>query len=188
MGGKNITKIYYIKINQMKTKQIDVPAIFIYLFTHVQFRWAIQIGPRDGGGTLEIKGGFELQGLEEKVIEVNWGLCRALHEHMATSQKLNKEDKHCPSPHSCLTQQQSGDESNKSTRSPEEETADRIQSSVSLIMKGILRTYGACFLNHHTPRPGHHNAISTFQKKALGQAGKEGIPARGLKNTFPKVV
>lgn len=41
--------------------------------------------PRDGGDALEIKGRFDLQGLEETVIKLNGGLCRARHEHMATS-------------------------------------------------------------------------------------------------------
>lgn len=121
MDEKNMIKICYIKMNQMKTKQIDIPAIF-YLFTYVQFRWAMQM-PRDGGDALEIKGRFDLQGLEETVIKLNGGLCRARHEHMATSQKLS-EDKHRPAPRSCLTQQESGDEGIKSTRSPEEETTD----------------------------------------------------------------
>jgi len=50
--------------------------------------------PRDEG-ILEMKGGFDLQGLEETVIKINWGLCRVRHEHMAVSAELSEEDKHC---------------------------------------------------------------------------------------------
>lgn len=75
--------------------------------------------PRDRD-TLEIKGGFDLQGLEETVIKINWGLCSTwLHPRNSM-----KKTSIVLLLIACLPQQESGDENTKYTQSPEEEISN----------------------------------------------------------------